>query len=208
MDIERLKEEQLEAASKVITDDLAGEPKTIGGCDCAYSDKAVIAAVVVCDANMNPLEKQTAVVESAFPYMLGMLYYREGEAIKAAFAKLGKRPDVLLVDGNGVLHPLRCGMASQLGVELGQATIGVAKTRMLGDEDEAGNITVGKELLGMELRTKEVSKPLYISVGHKVSLENAVAIVQKSIRHPHKLPEPLHLAHKFANSLRKRIKES
>lgn len=208
MNIERLKEEQLAAARNVITEDKVGKVRLIAGCDCAFLDKVVIAAVVVCDDELNVVEKQTAAVENDFPYIPGLLYYREGKAIKEAFTKLRNKPDVLLVDGNGVLHPLRCGMASQLGVELDQATVGVAKNKLLGEEDEVGNIKVGNEILGIELKSKEHSKPLYISVGHKVSLKTAVEMAQKSIRHPHKLPEPLHIAHRVADKAMREMEKA
>lgn len=205
MDIEKLKEEQLATARKIVTTDELGEVRTIGGCDCAYVNNTVIAAVVVCDDKLKIIEKQVATVENDFPYIPGLLYYREGKAIKAAFVKLKNKPDVLLVDGNGVLHPLRCGLASHLGVELDQPTIGVAKTRLLGEEDEAGNIRVGSDIIGAEFKAKEHAKPLYVSVGHKVSLERAVDIVQKTTRQPHKLPEPLHIAHRLADKARKEM---
>ena len=208
MNIEKLKEEQLAAAHKVVTTDEHGELKTFGGCDCAYFDKMVIAAVVVCDDKLKVIEKQTASVETDFPYLPGLLYYREGEAIKAAFAKLKNKPDILLVDGNGVLHPLRCGLASHIGVELDQPTIGVAKTRLLGEEDEAGNIKVGKDIIGAEFKAKEHAKQIYVSVGHKVSLETAMEVVQKTTKHPHKLPEPLHLAHRLADKARQEMEKA
>lgn len=208
MNIEKLKEEQIAAAHKVITTDEAGEVKTIGGCDCAYVGNIVIAAVVVCDDKLNVIERKTAAVETDFPYMAGMLYFREGPAIKEAFSRLRHKPDVLLVDGNGILHPLRCGLASHLGVELGQATVGIAKTKLLGEEDEAGNIKVGKEIIGAEVKAKPHSKQLYVSVGHKVSLQAAVDIVTKTIRQPHKLPEPLHLAHRLADKARQEMEKA
>lgn len=208
MNIEKLKEEQIAAARKVVTTDDFGSSRLIGGCDCAFAGSTVIAAVVVCDENLNIVEKQVASVENDFPYLPGLLYYREGKAIEEAYAKLEKKPDILLVDGNGILHPLRCGLASQLGVALGQPTIGVAKTRLLGEEDEAGNIRVGSDLIGVELKSKEHAKHLYISTGHRVSLESAVDIVQKAIRHPHKLPEPLHLAHRIADKARKELERA
>ncbi len=205
MNIEKLKEEQIAAAHKVVTTDKHGELKTFGGCDCAYVNNTVIAAVVVCDDKFNIIEKKTAAVETDFPYLSGMLYFREGPAMKEAFSRLHHKPDVLLVDGHGVLHPLRCGLASHLGVELDQATIGVAKTKLLGEEDEAGNIKVGNEIIGAEVKEKLHSKPLYVSVGHKVSLQTAVDIVIKTIRQPHKLPEPLHLAHRLADKARQEM---
>ena len=208
MNIEQLKEEQLAAARKVITSDDFGDIKTIGGCDCAYVNNTVIAAIAVCDDKLRLIEKQTAAVENDFPYLSGLLYYREGRAMEEAFAKLKQKPDILLVDGNGTLHPLRCGLASQLGVKLDQPTIGVAKTRLLGEEDEAGNIKVGNEIIGAEVKLKEHSKPLYISVGHSISLQTAVDIVHKTTKHPHKLPEPLHLAHRLADKARKELEKA
>ncbi len=202
MDIERLKEEQIAAAKKVITDDKLGEVKLVGGADCAYFNDTVIASVVVCDEKLSVVEKKTATVQSDFPFIQGLLYYREGKAIEEAFSKLNKKPDVLIIDGNGLLHPLRCGIASQIGVELGIPTIGVAKTRLVGEEDEAGNILVGNEILGVEHKAKDHSKHLYISIGHMVSLERAVVIVEKATRAPHKLPEPLHVAHRMADKAR------
>jgi deoxyribonuclease V len=204
MNIEQLKEEQLEAAQKVIAKntDTTKSPKTFGGCDCAFQNNTIIAAIVVCDESSNVVEKAVASVENSFPYISGLLYYREGPAIVEAYKKLKNKPDVLLVDGNGMLHPLRCGIASQLGVELNQITIGVAKTKLLGEEDEAGNIRVGQEIIGVELKIKEHTKPVYVSVGHKISLETAFSICQKLIKHPHKLPEPLHLAHRLADKTR------
>src|SRR3989338_3106429 len=99
MDIELLKEEQLAAAKKVITNDLVGEVKLIGGADCAYANGIVIASIVVCDENLAIVEKKTATAKSDFPFIPGLLYYREGKAIKEAFSKLNEKPDVLLVDG-------------------------------------------------------------------------------------------------------------
>ena len=130
------------------------------------------------------------------------------DQIKEAFSKLKNKPDVLLVDGNGVLHPLRCGLASHLGVELDQPTVGVAKTRLLGEEDEAGNIKVGSEIIGAEFKAKEHAKPIYVSVGHKVCLETAINIVQKTTKQPHKLPEPLHLAHRLADKARQAMEKA
>jgi deoxyribonuclease V len=204
MNIDKLKEEQLAAAQKVVSNDDFGKVKTVGGADCAYTDDKVIAAVVVCDAKtLEVIEVKTASVKIGFPYLSGLLYYREGKAIEEAFKKLDQKPDVLLVDGNGLLHPLRCGMASQIGVELDQPTIGVAKTRLLGEEDEAGNISVGNDILGLEIKMKEHSKPFYVSIGHRISLEKSAAISQRVVKPPHKLPEPLHLAHRMADKAKK-----
>lgn len=95
-------------------------------------------------------------------------------------------------------------MASQLGMVLDVPTIGVAKTLMMG-RSEDGRIEVDKEIRAMEVRTREFAKPLYVSPGHRISLKTAVEMVQKMIVQPHKLPEPLHLAHRFADRKRENL---
>lgn len=204
---ERLKEEQLKLARKVILKESFKEAETIGGADCAFYSNKIVAAVVVCDKEMNVVEKKFSVMDVKLPYMPGFLFYREGPAIADAYSKLDKKPDVLMVDGNGILHPLRMGIASQLGVMLDQATIGVAKNLLLGERNDDGRILVGSEIRGIEARTREYAKPLYISPGHKISLEKSAEIAKNSIRPPHKLPEPLHLAHRLANNIKDEMME-
>ncbi len=200
--VEKLKEEQLKLARKVSLKNSLKEAETIAGADCAFYSNKVVAAIVVCDNEMRPIEKKYSVMDVKLPYMPGFLFYREGPAIADAYSKLDKKPDVLMTDGNGILHPLRIGIASQLGVMLDQATIGIAKNLLLGMRDEDGRILVGNEIRGIEVRTREHAKPLYISPGHKISMEKAEELVKSSMRLPHKLPEPLHLAHRYANKIK------
>ncbi len=201
MDIERLKEEQILLARKIIVRDDFKEIKTIAGCDQAFYDKKVISAIVVCDKDMNILEKAVAEIDEKIPYIPGLLFYREGPAAVEAFHKLNTKPDLLMVEGNGILHPLRIGMASHLGLILDVPTIGVSKKLLLGTK-EGEKIFVGNEIRGEEVKTKEHSNPLYVSPGHRVSLGTSVELVKQLIRPPHKLPEPIHLAHRLADSTR------
>ena len=202
---DKLKEEQLKLAKKVITKDSYYDLNLIWGVDCSYNQDDVIATIVVCDyKTMAVKEKVFAVVKAKVPYLQGFLAYREGPAISEAYAKLLNKPDVLIFDGNGILHPRRFGLASHMGVLLEQVSIGVAKQLLVGEVK--GNIVyVDKEARAELVATREHSKPIYVSPGHKISLKTSVEIVKNCLRFPHKLPEPLHLAHRHANEIREKI---
>lgn len=205
LDLNKLKEEQLKLAKKVITKDSFDKLELIGGADCAYNQDNVISAIVVCDyKTMDVKEKVFAVVKANVPYLQGFLAYREGPAISEAYAKLENKPDIMIFDGNGILHPRRCGLASHMGVLLDQASIGIAKQLLLGEVK--GNIVyVEKEARAELAATREHSKPIYVSPGHRISLKTSVDIVKSCLRFPHKLPEPLHLAHRYADEIKEKI---
>lgn len=201
INLERLKEEQAKLAKKVIIKDSFEKLELVAGVDCAYPDDKVVAAIIVCDyKTMEAKEKAYSVVKSKFPYIPGFLAYRECHSISDAYVKLQLKPDLLILDGHGILHPRRFGLASHIGVLLDIASMGVAKQLLVGEVK--GNIVyVEKEARGEMRVTREHSKPVYISPGHKVSLKTSVKIVKDCTRFPHKLPEPLHLAHKYANEI-------
>ena len=205
IDFDALKKEQLKLAEKVITSDSIKNIKTIAGADQAYIGNKVISAIAVCDyKGLKLIEEKHAVVDAKIPYKSGFLFYRDGPAVMEAFNKLENKPDVLIVKANGILHPRRIGMASHLGILLDIATIGVTKNLMLGEVREK-TIYVEKEARGYELITREHARPIYISPGNKISLKTSLEIVKNSLRQPHKLPEPLHLAHKHGNKVRKEL---
>jgi deoxyribonuclease V len=135
------------------------------------------------------------------PYIPGLLSFRESPLVLAACRKITISPDLIMVDGQGIAHPRRLGIASHLGLLLGKTTIGCAKSRLYGSHlmpaEESGSYTelVDKgEVIGAALRTKNGVKPLFISTGHKISLENAVYWVMRCCR-GYRLPEPTRLAH-------------
>ena len=200
--LQNLKKEQEELAKKVIVKDLFGEIRTVAGCDQAFFKDRIISAVVVCDyETMDVLEKKFSVIKESFPYIPGYLSYREGPAIIKTYKKLKKKPDILLVDGNGILHKLRIGLASHIGVLLDIPTIGVAKSLLCGDVRNK-KVFVNNEIRGFELQIMEKYKPLYISPGHRVGFEGSVRITRNCIRN-HKLPEPLRMAHLYANEVKR-----
>ena len=174
VDLSKLKEEQLKLAKKVIINDSIKNIKTVAGADQSYAGNKVISAIAVCDyKSLKVIEEKHAVVEGKIAYKSGFLFYKDGPAVIEAFNKLENKPDVLILKGNGILHPRRIGMASQVGILLDTATIGVAKRLMLGKVMEK-TIYVEKEARGYKLITREHAKPIYISPGHKVSLKTSL----------------------------------
>jgi len=205
VDLSKLKEEQLKLAKKIILTDSVKKINTIAGADQAYVGNKVISAIVVCDyKNFDVVEKKYSVVDSNIPYISGFLFYKDGPAIIEAFNMLEQKPEVLIVKGNGILHPRRIGMASHVGILLDIATIGIAKKMMAGEIRER-TIYVEKEARGYELITREHSKPLYISPGNKISLKKSLEVIKNCLRYPNKLPMPLHLAHKYGNQIKEEI---
>ena len=204
-DVKKFKEEQLKLAKKVVIKDKFDEIKLVGGVDQAFKDNEIISAVVVCDyKTMKVIEKKSASVQATFPYIPTYLSYREAPAIVEAVSKLENKPDILLVDGHGIAHPRKIGLASHVGLLLDIPTIGVAKNLLCG-EIKKDKIVVGERIAGFSLVTKEHANPLFVSPGHKISLKSSLEVVKNCIILPHKLPEPLHLAHRHANKIRKEL---
>jgi len=193
---------QLRLSQKIVTEDrLPQEIKRIAGVDAAYTDEWAIGAVAVLDyESLELLEWQTATCKVKFPYIPTLLSFREIPPAVACIKKLKLQPDVLLVDGQGAAHPYECGFASHLGLAIGKPTIGVAKSRLFGEpKTVAGQeFLVQKDrIIGKVVTTKEGSKPVYVSVGHWVSLGTAVEIVKHCVRNS-RIPEPILQAHKIA----------
>ncbi len=199
---------QMQWRGQVIREDRLGEICTIAGVDVGFEDQGQVAraAVVVLDFPALTLRHQVLARKVVtFPYIPGLLSFREVPAILEALAQLEKWPDVLLVDGQGIAHPRRLGIASHLGVWCDVPTIGVAKSRLVGQHAPvAENVGAwqplyeGREVIGAALRTRAGVKPVYVSIGHRVSLETAIDLVMHCTR-GYRLPEPLRLAHHLAS---------
>jgi deoxyribonuclease V len=206
---------QTALAERVVREDaFGGEVRLLGGVDVSNNrfdpEGRVFAAVVALSLpDLRVVETAGATARAAMPYIPGLLGFREIPALLAAWEKLGTKPDLLLVDGHGVAHPRRLGIAAHLGVVLDVPAIGVAKSVLVGAEDpplaeEAGAETPlvwRGERIGAALRTRRRANPLYVSVGHRVSLETAVAWVRRATA-GYRLPEPTRRAHLAANALR------
>lgn len=198
---------QKELAHKVVaqtTFDRA-EVGTVAGVDVGLKGGLARAAVVVLDAaSLEPVEWAVATAEIPFPYVPGLLTFREGPGVLAALEKLTTRPDVLLFDGHGRAHPRRIGLASHLGVILDQPTVGCAKSRLTGQYDEPGEeagewspLRDGDEVIGAVLRTRTGVRPVFVSTGHRVDLPTAIDLVL-SCTQGYRLPETTRYAHALA----------
>ena len=208
VDISKLKQEQLKFAKKVLIKDEFEKVSLIGGCDQAFIGNKVISQIVVLDAKtLDIVEKAYAITDSLIPYIPTFSFFREGPAIIEAYQKLSTKPDVLLIDSNGILHPRRIGMASHVGVILDIPTIGVAKVINYGIV-QGEDILSDKELVGKKVLTREFANPLYVSPGHKITLKSSVDIIRQCMKQPHKLPEPLHLAHRLVSKQARKMNVS
>jgi len=203
-DISKLKDLQRQLAKQVISRGEIKAPGYIAGVDMAAgraNAEAKAAVVVLSYPELKIVEVETATGRLEMPYIPGLLSFRELPLILAACRKLSYSPGLIMVDGQGVAHPRRLGLASHLGLVLDIATIGCAKSRLCGDcplpaEEEGSytNITDKDEVIGAVLRTKSGVKTLYISTGHRISLENAIYWVMQCCR-GYRLPQPTRLAH-------------
>jgi deoxyribonuclease V len=201
-------EAQKRLSHKIITEDrLPRKISRIAGVDVAYADRLGIGAVVVMDyESLKLVESQTAVCEVKMPYIPTLLSFREIPPSMACIRKLRSKPDVFLVDGQGLAHPYRCGFASHLGLAVGKPTIGVAKSRLIGTPVEAAGqvfLVDRGETVGSVVTTREGVKPVFVSVGHMVSLGTAVKIVEHAVR-GRRIPEPLRFAHRIATEEREK----
>ncbi|MCL2150133.1 MAG: deoxyribonuclease V [Dehalococcoidia bacterium] len=195
-------------AARVVREGEAAAVCVVGGADVSVGMDRMSARAAVVTMSYPALELiQVAIAEGKldFPYIPGLLSFREARLILQAWEQLTHAPDLLLVDGHGIAHPRRLGIASHLGLWLQVPTIGCAKSRLCGDYLEPGPLSGDAqplydrgELVGMVLRTKRRTRPLFVSVGHRLDLENAVAWVLKCLR-GYRLPEPVRLAHLASN---------
>lgn len=206
MDMQKLKEEQLKLAKKVIIKDDFSDLKYIGGCDLAYTQDKMVAVVVVLDyETLDFVEEKQVVTEPQIPYIPTFLSYRESPAIVEAFNLLETKPDLLICDANGILHPRKLGSASHVGLLLDIPTIGVAKKQLCGEIRE-DKVFVEDEQRAWVLKTKEHAKPIFVSPGHKVSMRTALKIVKHCIKQDSKLPAPTKMAHKIAVKQKQKLK--
>jgi len=177
----------------------------VAGVDASYGDERIFAAAIVLDySTLEPIEKATAQLPLSFPYIPGLLSFREAPAVLEALGKLSTLPDVLFVDGHGVAHPRRFGMACHLWIMLNIPTIGCGKSILIGEHASLGETTgstaelmADGECVGLVVRSRQHVKPVYVSVGHRVDLDSARRIVLSCTR-GYRLPEPSRLAHQLA----------
>jgi deoxyribonuclease V len=193
------------------------------GLDCAFTSSGfykpksednlkVIAAIVVMRIpEFEVIETASAVADVTFPYIPGLLTFREAPACIEAAKKIKSEPDLFIIDGQGIAHPRRIGIAAHLGLVFNRPTIGCAKSRLIGEYTEPpkkkGSFSLlkdGADVIGAVLRTRDSVKPVYISVGNKITLEDSIRLTLAcTLRY--RLPEPSRLSHQLVTELRKKI---
>jgi len=186
--------------------------KTVAGADASYDkgSNRIYASVAVLDfSSLELIEQADSEADAVFPYIPGLLSFREVPAVVKAFEGLRTRPDALICDGQGIAHPRRFGLASHLGVLFGIPTVGCAKSRLCGDHGPVGPkqgdyapLKVNGRTVGAVLRTRERVKPVFVSVGHLINLRGAVTLVLHCCA-GYRLPEPTRRAHHLVSAARK-----
>jgi len=196
---------QKELAAQVIFEKQLGPVASVAGVDVSLrSGKARAAVVVLNYPELEPADYTTAVRPVAFPYIPGLLSFREGPVILDALSKLAARPELLIFDGQGQAHPRRLGIASHIGLLTDLPTIGCAKSRLCGRHDEPGLkrgshalLVDQDEVIGAVVRTRTRVKPVYVSPGHRVDLPTSIEYVLACCR-GYRLPETTRWAHRVA----------
>lgn len=203
---------QKEWRSLVRIQPLQREVKTIAGADISYnrfSDVIYSGIVVLSLPDLQVVETASVRSTAKFPYVPGLLSFRETPSFLECWEKLTTKPDVLMLDGQGLAHPRRFGIACHIGLILDLPTLGCAKSILVGKHEElaleAGSqspLIDNGEIVGAALRTKKKVAPVYISVGHLMDLNSAVDLALKSVT-KYRQPEPTRQAHLLVNQLRR-----
>ena len=207
---ERLRKKQKEIAKRIILEDDFPKPiKTIAGFDLAFKDDTAFVAGILLDyENLYTREIKIIKTKLSFPYIPTFLTFREGPPIIKLYKKLKTKPDIIMINGQGIAHPLYCGIASHVGVLLDTPSIGVAQNRLCGEYKEPKDVGDHSPLMyegktiGYVYKSKKNCRPIFISPGHRISLKSSLEIVKNCIRDL-KLPVPVHLAHIHANKMKK-----
>lgn len=199
--IQRQLADQLDTQTPIDLDAL----RLVAGVDVSVKNEISRAAIVVLTfPDLLIIEAATAEIPTPFPYITGLLGFREGAVILAAHQKLGQRPDAYIFDGQGIAHPRRLGIAAHIGLWLDAPTVGCGKTRLCGYYGEVGlekgsysPLRYRGQVIGAVLRTRTNTKPVYVSPGHKATLDTARELVLRCATR-YRLPEPIRAAHNTA----------
>ncbi len=206
--IRELEKLQRELSREVLIEPLKKEPQVVGGVDVSYRGKWGVGVLILMRwPELEVIQERFKIGEVDFPYIPGFLSFREVPLLESLFEGLDFLPEVLFVDGQGIAHPRRFGLASHLGVLLGIRTIGCAKRPLVGEaeepKDRKGAFSLLRhegEVVGALLRTKKGVKPLCVSPGHRMDMEGSIHLVLKATR-GFRVPEPLRRAHLLSRRL-------
>jgi deoxyribonuclease V len=185
--------------------------RTIGGADISfnkYSEVVYAGIVLFSYPELKVIGTATAISKIKFPYISGLLAFREVPALLDAWNKLEVKPDLMILDGQGIAHERRTGIATHFGLVTDTLSVGSAKSRLTGRYDEPGNHLFDQspmydkgEVIGIALRSKKNCNPIYISPGHRINMEQSVEVIKNCIR-GYRIPEPTRQAHLLVNKIR------
>ncbi len=214
MRIEDLKREQIECAKRVIQRDDFEEVTTVGGMDLTFEKldenptRAWASLVVIDLRTLKPVYNLVVEDTVSFPYIPTFLAFREMPLLLKLREKAKVKPDVYFIDGQGIAHPRGCGIASHFGVKTGEVSVGVAKSKLFGHYEEPGiergSYTYLKHrgrIIGAVVRTKDRTQPIFVSVGHRISLKTSIDLVLRTSKY--RVPEPTRLAHNLLQRVRR-----
>jgi len=197
---------------KVELEDRFGEIRYVAGADMAFdpaTDVAFAGVIVYRFPSLEEVERRMARRKLRFPYVPGLLSFRECPILLAAFAQLKTEPDLILIDGHGLAHPRRFGIACHVGILFDKPTIGCAKSRLVGEHGEpdvrAGStapLMLDGEQLGTVLRTRDGVRPIYVTTGHRVSLASTLGLVKQCVD-GFRIPKPTRDADHYVRDLRR-----
>jgi deoxyribonuclease V len=223
---------QKKLRDRVRVEPLARDVKTVAGCDISFnkfSDVVYAGIVVLRLPELEIIDRATSITKTGFPYISGLLSFRETPALLECWEKLETAPDVIMLDGQGIAHPRRFGIACHFGLLTGQPTLGCAKTVLRGKFDEPGReagsnslMTDKGETVGAAVRTKDNVAPVYVSVGHRIDLPGAIRLALRCVKgfasgdsggslfdtrpaskSKYRIPEPTRQAHNLVNEIRR-----
>jgi deoxyribonuclease V len=197
---------------RVELQDRFGEIRFVAGADMAFDPETEVAfagVIVYRFPGLEEVERRMARRQLRFPYVPGLLSFRESPVLLAAFARLRTEPDLILIDGQGRAHPRRFGIACHIGILFDKPTIGCAKSRLVGEHQEPGKkagsttpLMLEGERIGVVLRTRDDVRPIYVTTGHRVSLDSAVGLVKQCVD-GFRIPKPTREADHYVRDLRR-----
>ena len=205
IDVAKLEQEQEKLAKNIdLNDSMDFSLATrVAGIDNIFFRNNIISVIVVME-NGEVVEQEYFKDKIKFPYLSGFRSYRELPAMVSVFNMLDEKPDIVFIRAHGILHPRRLGLTSHFSLVTGVPAIGIADRLLIG-EQKGEDIILNGELAGKMIETKKGARPIYVSPGNKISVVSAAEMTRKFTKEPHKMPEPLRLAKKYAKEIFREI---
>lgn len=203
--------EQLSLSDRVVLEDLFESSEKLGGVASSYFSNRVVSGTIIYEYGQI-LEEKYAVEKIAFPYRPAFLMFTEGTSSVNAIKKLSCKPDLIFVNGHGIAHPRKAGLACYIGVLTGIPTIGVSKESLVGEykepkyEKKAEKLVLNEQQVGWVLKPRATISPIFVSPGNGISLKSCLDITKKFIKN-RKLPEPLELARDYSKKVKEHVEQ-